>query len=99
MISSTERQRNAAMIKRILPARKRFMMDIVCNSRTSIDVDKFDYLLRDAYFCGSSSTPTPHRLIDNCRVIGDELVRQGGRARRACGAVQRLTTARARVTQ
>jgi HD superfamily phosphohydrolase len=73
MIATTERTKHAALVRESLPPAKSFMMDIVCNSRNSIDVDKFDYLIRDAYFCGSSVRPSPHRLMDNCRVIGGVL--------------------------
>jgi HD superfamily phosphohydrolase len=73
MIATTERTKHAALVRESLPHAKSFMMDIVCNSRNSIDVDKFDYLIRDAYFCGSSVRPSPHRLMDNCRVIGGVL--------------------------
>ena len=33
---------------------KQFMLDIVSNAKTSIDVDKFDYLLRDSYHTGKA---------------------------------------------
>lgn len=33
-----------------------FLFDIVSNSRNSVDVDKFDYLQRDAYNVGIKST-------------------------------------------
>jgi HD superfamily phosphohydrolase len=73
MFATTERSKHAKLVRDSLPPGKMFMMDIVCNSRNSIDVDKFDYLIRDAYFCGSAVRPSPHRLMDNCRVIGGVL--------------------------
>jgi HD superfamily phosphohydrolase len=38
-----------------------FLFDIVSNSRNSVDVDKFDYLQRDAYNVGIKST-----CVDPC---------------------------------
>eukprot|EP01108_Squamamoeba_japonica_P003679 TRINITY_DN293_c0_g1_i3.p1 TRINITY_DN293_c0_g1~~TRINITY_DN293_c0_g1_i3.p1 ORF type:complete len:355 (-),score=114.97 TRINITY_DN293_c0_g1_i3:57-1079(-) len=73
MISCSERAKHHELIK--LPPHKLFMMDIVCNSRNSIDVDKFDYLIRDAFYCGLSAAPM-YRLIENCRVIDGVLCYQ-----------------------
>uniref|UniRef100_A0A7S4P530 HD domain-containing protein n=1 Tax=Paramoeba aestuarina TaxID=180227 RepID=A0A7S4P530_9EUKA len=51
---------------------KRFLYDIVANSRNSVDVDKFDYLSRDAYHLKIAGFD-PARLLLNCRVIDDEI--------------------------
>lgn len=50
-----------------------FLYQIVSNPFNSIDVDKFDYMMRDTYYCG---IPTPfdyRRLVDLSYVINDEL--------------------------
>jgi len=51
----------------------RFIFDIVANKRNGIDVDKFDYLARDAENCGVRNTFDCSRLINNCRVVGSEI--------------------------
>ena len=52
---------------------KMFLYDIVSNSRNSVDVDKFDYLQRDCLNLGLKSSYDPSRLINHCRVIGNEI--------------------------
>eukprot|EP00455_Lapot_gusevi_P006162 TRINITY_DN1262_c0_g1_i8.p1 TRINITY_DN1262_c0_g1~~TRINITY_DN1262_c0_g1_i8.p1 ORF type:complete len:573 (+),score=128.96 TRINITY_DN1262_c0_g1_i8:984-2702(+) len=52
---------------------RRFLYDIVSNSRNSVDVDKFDYLQRDCYNLGIKSSYDPKRLMRYCRVIDDEI--------------------------
>ncbi|GJP51271.1 hypothetical protein CLOM_g10444 [Closterium sp. NIES-68] len=52
---------------------KEFLWDIVANARTGIDVDKFDYLARDSYFCNVKSCFDHKRIIQMLRVIDDEI--------------------------
>ncbi|CAI5458097.1 unnamed protein product [Closterium sp. Yama58-4] len=52
---------------------KEFLWDIVANARTGIDVDKFDYLARDSYFCNIKSCFDHKRIIHMMRVIDDEI--------------------------
>ncbi|CAI5490595.1 unnamed protein product, partial [Closterium sp. Naga37s-1] len=52
---------------------KEFLWDIVANARTGIDVDKFDYLARDSYFCNVKSCFDHKRIIQMMRVIDDEI--------------------------
>ncbi len=54
-------------------AKKRFLFDIVSNKRNSIDVDKFDYILRDCYNVGIKSCLDPTRLMTFSRVINDQI--------------------------
>ena len=50
-----------------------FLYDIVSNSRCSVDVDKFDYLLRDSANVGVKVSFDPRRLMRNCRVIDNQI--------------------------
>lgn len=52
---------------------KRFLYDIVANGRNGIDVDKFDYIVRDCRACGLGSNFQFERLMENMRVMGDEI--------------------------
>ncbi|KAL7241010.1 hypothetical protein ACSBR2_006601 [Camellia fascicularis] len=52
---------------------KRFLYDIVANGRNGIDVDKFDYILRDSRACGLGCNFQFQRLLENMRVIDDEI--------------------------
>ncbi|KAL5723753.1 hypothetical protein ACHQM5_007110 [Ranunculus cassubicifolius] len=52
---------------------KRFLYDIVANGRNGIDVDKFDYIVRDSRACGLGCNFQFKRLMENMRVIDDEI--------------------------
>ncbi|XP_052172500.1 uncharacterized protein LOC127788362 [Diospyros lotus] len=52
---------------------KCFLYDIVANGRNGIDVDKFDYIVRDCRACGLSCNFQFQRLLENMRVIGGEI--------------------------
>ncbi|CAI5513860.1 unnamed protein product, partial [Closterium sp. Naga37s-1] len=52
---------------------KEFLWDIVANARTGIDVDKFDYLARDSYFCNVNSCFDHKRIIQLLQVKDDEI--------------------------
>lgn len=52
---------------------KLFLYEIVANARTSLDVDKFDYLARDCHNIGMSTNLRHDRLVKNCRVIDNQL--------------------------
>jgi deoxynucleoside triphosphate triphosphohydrolase SAMHD1 len=55
------------------PAGKKFLWDIVANKRNSVDVDKFDYLMRDATCAGVRGSVDISRLISFMRVIDDKI--------------------------
>ncbi|KAE8697456.1 HD domain-containing metal-dependent phosphohydrolase family protein isoform 2 [Hibiscus syriacus] len=52
---------------------KQFLYDIVANGRNGIDVDKFDYIVRDSRACGLGCSFDFHRLMETMRVLGDEV--------------------------
>ncbi|XP_020410036.1 deoxynucleoside triphosphate triphosphohydrolase SAMHD1 homolog isoform X2 [Prunus persica] len=52
---------------------KHFLYDIVANGRTEIDVDKFDYIVRDSRACGIGSGFQFERLMETMRVMDDEI--------------------------
>ncbi|XP_015879229.1 uncharacterized protein LOC107415422 [Ziziphus jujuba] len=52
---------------------KRFLYDIVANGRNGIDVDKFDYIVRDSRACGLGCNFEFQRLMQTMRVLGDEI--------------------------
>ncbi|KAF8378298.1 hypothetical protein HHK36_029637 [Tetracentron sinense] len=52
---------------------KHFLYDIVANGRNGIDVDKFDYIVRDCRACGLGCNFQFERLMDTMRVMGDEI--------------------------
>ena len=49
------------------------MYDIVANGRNGIDVDKFDYIVRDSRACGLGCNFQFQRLMETMRVLGDEI--------------------------
>ncbi|CAF2273648.1 BnaA04g10130D [Brassica napus] len=54
-------------------AEKRFLYDIVANGRNGIDVDKFDYLVRDSRACGLGCNFQFQRLTETMRVMDNEI--------------------------
>ncbi|KAG0714997.1 Deoxynucleoside triphosphate triphosphohydrolase SAMHD1 [Chionoecetes opilio] len=54
------------------PKDKAFLYQIVANKQTGVDVDKWDYFLRDSHSLGMKVTFDYHRLIKFSRVISVE---------------------------
>ncbi|KAL5860459.1 hypothetical protein ACOSQ4_001755 [Xanthoceras sorbifolium] len=52
---------------------KHFLYDIVANGRNGIDVDKFDYIVRDCRACGLGCNFDFQRLMETMRVLDDEI--------------------------
>ncbi|KAE8716537.1 HD domain-containing metal-dependent phosphohydrolase family protein [Hibiscus syriacus] len=52
---------------------KCFLYDIVANGRNGIDVDKFDYIVRDSRACGLGCNFQFQRLMETMRVMDDEI--------------------------
>ncbi|KAJ3573732.1 hypothetical protein NP233_g2239 [Leucocoprinus birnbaumii] len=52
---------------------KRFLFDIVANKRNGLDVDKFDYILRDTYMIGEPIRIDSNRIVNSARVIEDQI--------------------------
>jgi HD superfamily phosphohydrolase len=52
---------------------KRYLFDIVANKKNGIDVDKFEYLLRDSYQAGVRMSVDTMRLTCHMKVIDDQI--------------------------
>ncbi|XP_062110298.1 uncharacterized protein LOC133822092 isoform X3 [Humulus lupulus] len=52
---------------------KSFLYDIVANGRTGIDVDKFDYIVRDSRACGLGCNFHFERLMETMRVMDGQI--------------------------
>ncbi|XP_030496702.2 uncharacterized protein LOC115712545 isoform X1 [Cannabis sativa] len=52
---------------------KSFLYDIVANGRTGIDVDKFDYIVRDSRACGLGCNFQFERLMESMRVMDNQI--------------------------
>lgn len=62
------------ILKMIIPTLKDdWQYQIIANIQNHIDVDKIDYILRDCYHLGLSSSMEYTRIIHNCRVIDNQL--------------------------
>jgi len=76
-ISKEDLRKITAMIQGDKPTTNHsnnFLYEIVANKDNSVDVDKFDYLSRDAYNAGLKTAHFDYdRLIDSSRVIADTI--------------------------
>ncbi|WCJ44814.1 hypothetical protein M5689_025465 [Euphorbia peplus] len=52
---------------------KQFLYDIVANGRNGIDVDKFDYIVRDSRACGLGCSFQFETVMNTMRVVEDEI--------------------------
>ena len=55
------------------PADKKFLWDIVANKRNSVDVDKSEYIMRDAYNTNVKGSVDISRLMSFMKVIDDKI--------------------------
>ncbi|KAI8527127.1 hypothetical protein RHMOL_Rhmol12G0051900 [Rhododendron molle] len=70
---------------------KLFLYDIVANGRNGIDVDKFDYMVRDSRACRLGYEFQFPRLLENMRVMDDEICYRA----KECLTVHKLFSTRA----
>ena len=61
-----------------------FMYDIVANKRNGVDVDKFDYLARDAHHLGLRTAYDYRRLLGSSKVLDDQIYAFTPGRRSAC---------------
>ncbi|RDB20331.1 Deoxynucleoside triphosphate triphosphohydrolase SAMHD1 [Hypsizygus marmoreus] len=55
------------------PDEKKFLFDIVANRRNGLDVDKFDYILRDSHMVGDKMSIALPRIIKSARVLDNQI--------------------------
>ena len=53
-----------------------WVYQIVANPLNGIDVDKFDYLLRDSISCGMNTNFHYDRIIKMSKIINNEIIRK-----------------------
>nr|UDO47248.1 hd phosphohydrolase domain [Pandoravirus massiliensis] len=74
LLNHDEVERVEAMIRgHVIEERRAFLYRVVHNGLNSIDADKFDYLLRDAYATGVDAHCDVDRLIEYSRIEGGEI--------------------------
>jgi HD superfamily phosphohydrolases len=52
---------------------KQYLFDIIANKRNGVDVDKFDYIQRDTYYCNISHHWSYKRTMKCSQIIGNEI--------------------------
>ncbi|KAK9918697.1 hypothetical protein WJX75_006087 [Coccomyxa subellipsoidea] len=55
------------------PKGKRWLYEIVANNRNGLDVDKYDYLQRDALYCNVKTSVDINRIMTLAKVLDDEI--------------------------
>ncbi|KAF3437246.1 hypothetical protein FNV43_RR19999 [Rhamnella rubrinervis] len=60
-------------VKEMVLASSECAMSKIANGRNGIDVDKFDYIVRDSRACGLGCNFEFQRLMQTMRVLGDEI--------------------------
>eukprot|EP00898_Chlorokybus_atmophyticus_P002323 jgi/Chlat1/3091/Chrsp21S03332 len=71
---------------------KQFLKEIVANGRNGVDVDKWDYIMRDCKACGVSNGVEVKRMEKAARVIDDEICYQAKCAKNLHGLFQTRCT-------
>merc|ERR1711879_132294 len=61
------------VVEKYQQQRRGFLFEIIANEENGIDVDKFDYFLRDSRNLNLSISFKYNRLLTHCRVIGDHI--------------------------
>ena len=53
---------------------REWLFEIICNERTGMDVDKWDYIIRDSKNCNINTCFNYQRLLQHLRVINGQFV-------------------------
>jgi len=69
LINSQDYSHNEGWPFKARSKEKSFLYEIVANERTGIDVDKFDYLMRDCYYFGVNCTLDWRRMAHMMRIV------------------------------
>ncbi|KAF4690465.1 SAM domain and HD [Perkinsus olseni] len=69
LVELKESSKEAFLLEVGRPVAKAFLLDIVANKRTGLDVDKFDYIMRDCHHSGVQGECEVPRLIMNAKIL------------------------------